>query len=106
MGIGGPDRNTGGIGASPSAPAGGLATPTAQPTPTAAPTPVLYVVQPGDTLSGIASRFGVSLAELIDANRERLPDPDRLNIGDELIIPAVAPDGLSGGSPDPSLVVP
>ena len=55
-----------------------------------APTPVVYVVASGDTLSSIAARFGVTLDALIEANRETIPNPDRLAIGDQLIIP-VAP---------------
>jgi LysM repeat protein len=44
-----------------------------------------YVVQPGDTLVTIAEEFGVTVQELIDANR--LDNPDVLRVGQELIIP-------------------
>ncbi len=44
-----------------------------------------YVVQPGDTLVAIAEEFGVTVQELIDANR--LTNPDVLRVGQELIIP-------------------
>ncbi len=53
------------------------------------PEPVVagrYTVQPGDTLSGIATRFGVSEAELAAVND--LADRDRLFAGQELTIPA------------------
>jgi LysM repeat protein len=43
--------------------------PTATPIPTATPRPpLMYTVQPGDTLIGIAARYGVSLESLLRAN--------------------------------------
>lgn len=77
--------------------------PTAEPspTPTPAPTPFIYTVKSGDTLSGIAAQFGVSLDALIAANAETLPDPDKLDVGDQLIIPTPAPDVVPG-EPSPS----
>jgi len=45
----------------------------------------VYVVQAGDTLSSIASRFGTTISELIRINE--LTNPDRLSLGQELIIP-------------------
>lgn len=45
----------------------------------------IYVVQPGDTLFGIAQRFGVPLAELIALNQ--LPDPGQLVVGQAILIP-------------------
>ncbi|MGE5598316.1 MAG: glycoside hydrolase family 18 protein [Bacteroidota bacterium] len=47
-----------------------------------------YVVAPGDTLFTIATRFGVTLAELQAVNR--LPNPDDLVVGQALIIPTTA----------------
>ncbi len=44
-----------------------------------------YVVQRGDTLVDIAERYGVTVAEIIQANN--LENPDVLNVGQELIIP-------------------
>lgn len=44
-----------------------------------------YVVQPGDTLLGIASQAGVSTAVLIDANH--LTNPDDIVVGTKLSIP-------------------
>lgn len=56
--------------------------PTAEGTPAAGE---IYRVRPGDTLFTIAQRFGVRMADIIEAND--LTNPDRLNIGQELIIP-------------------
>ena len=63
------------------------AKPSFNPTPIPQPTPTIYVVQAGDTLSRIAGRYGIALADLIAANAETLPDPDTLQIGDRLVIP-------------------
>lgn len=62
------------------------AAPTQPPTPapTAAPTQTIYVVQAGDTLSSIASQFGVSVQAIMNANG--LTD-DVINIGQRLVIP-------------------
>ena len=46
----------------------------------------IYHVKEGDTLSGIAKRFGVSLRALIDANG--LQRPDSLRLGQRLVIPS------------------
>jgi LysM repeat protein len=49
-----------------------------------------YVVQSGDTLGGIAQRFGVSLADLATANGFDPTDEESmrgLQVGDELVIP-------------------
>jgi LysM domain-containing protein len=69
-----------------------------EPTPVPAPTPQVYVVKSGDTMSSIAKQLGVPLDALIAANREEHPNPDTLQIGDQLIIPSSPP----GGSPSPS----
>jgi hypothetical protein len=66
-----------------------------------AATPQIYIVKAGDNMSKIAALFGVSLDDLIAANRETHPNPDTLQIGDEVIIPTPAPDE-TGGSPSPS----
>ena len=71
---------------------------TPAPTPVPKPTDQLYVVQSGDTLSGIAKKFKVTLADLIAANAETLPDPNKLSIGDQLIIPAKNPTDVPAAS--------
>lgn len=58
---------------------------TATPTPTPTPTPVIHVVQPGQTLYGIARLYGVTVAELSQANG--LSTMSYLRPGDQLIIP-------------------
>ncbi len=63
-------------------------------TPVPEPTAQVYVVQAGDTMSRIANRFGVPLAVLVDANKDTIPNPDVLEIGQEVIIPPVAPTSL------------
>jgi LysM repeat protein len=54
----------------------------------AVPTPQHYVVEGGDTLSGIAAAYGVTIDELVEFNR--LADPDMLQVGQELLIPAAS----------------
>jgi nucleoid-associated protein YgaU len=77
------------------------AIPSVNPTPVPQPTPVTYTVQAGDTLSRIAGRFGITLQQLIDANKEAIPDPDKLQIGDVLIIPVPIPTALPAASEIP-----
>jgi LysM repeat protein len=57
--------------------------PTATPTPT--PTPIIYTVQAGDNLLGIARQYGVTVGALQEANA--ITDPRLLQIGQELVIP-------------------
>ncbi|MGI5836602.1 MAG: LysM peptidoglycan-binding domain-containing protein, partial [Chloroflexota bacterium] len=49
--------------------------------------PFIYEVQPGDTLSQIAFNFGVTSSILAALNA--LDDPNRLSVGDRLLVPAV-----------------
>jgi LysM repeat protein len=60
--------------------------PTLPPAATAAPAAQRYVVQPGDTLSRIADRFGVSVQALQQANG--IADQNVISVGQTLIIPA------------------
>lgn len=63
------------------------ATPTPRPTPQPSPPPPggRYVVEPGDSLIGIATRFGTTWQALAEAND--IQDPTLIRIGQELIIP-------------------
>lgn len=54
-----------------------------------------YVVRPGDTLGTIAARYGVSAAALARANG--ITNPDRIYIGQNLVIP-----GKSGSTTQPA----
>ncbi len=64
---------------------------TAQPASAQSSGPV-YIVQPGDTLSLIASRFNVSLNDLVNANPAL--DPNVLSQGQEIVIPGL--EGVTG----------
>ncbi|PYL07050.1 MAG: hypothetical protein DME34_07685 [Verrucomicrobia bacterium] len=53
-------------------------------------TPRTYVVQSGDTLASISRRFYRSSArwkEILDANRKSIDDPEKLRVGQSLVIP-------------------
>ena len=58
-----------------------------------------YIVQSGDTLSGIASRHGVSLNALLGANPQ-ITNPDRIQLGQQINLPAGA-SGTTGGGTSP-----
>ena len=73
------------------------ATATAAPTSTTTPgNSRKYVVKSGDTLTAIADEFGVSVADLVAANK--LSNVDVLSLGQQLIIPG------SPLTPTPTLV--
>jgi len=58
---------------------------TPPPTLTPTPTPVIYVVESGDTLGAIASRYGISVEAIV--NRNGLEDATFIRTGQKLIIP-------------------
>lgn len=68
---------------------------TATPLPT--PTPFVHVIQEGDTLLGLAFRYGVELGDLLAAN----PDinPRFLRVGDQLVIPIEGDPAAAAGLP-------
>lgn len=82
------------------------AAPTTPTTEAAAPT---YTVQGGDTLSAIATRFGTTVAELVELNQ--LANPDVLEIGQVLQLPegatatttTTAPAATTSTTEDPLL---
>ena len=79
-------------------PTSAVATPTPEPTPPPAPTPQVYVIKEGDTLSKVARSFGLTLDELLAANTETITDPDRIAVGDEIVIPVPTTDEVDGGT--------
>lgn len=55
-----------------------------------------YNVKPGDTLSKIATRNGMTLAQLLQANPQ-IKDPNRINVGDPINLPD-SESGVPAGS--------
>ncbi len=53
-----------------------------------------YRVRSGDTLSGLAQRFGVSVAQMLKANPQ-ITDPDRIRAGQSLTLPKTEPKASS-----------
>lgn len=67
--------------------------------------PETYVVQPGDILSAIAERYSVSVEAIVAANN--LANPNMLEVGQRLTIPAVEPQPVGPADkiiPDSELV--
>jgi LysM repeat protein/ribosomal protein L40E len=58
-------------------------------TPVALPVTITHQVQPGETLSGIAERYGVPIERLMEANG--IEDPSLVQEGQELVIPLGTP---------------
>ncbi len=46
-----------------------------------------YTVQSGDNLSKIGKQYGVTWQQIFEANRDKLSDPDKIQVGQELTIP-------------------
>ncbi len=59
-----------------------------------------YIVQPGDTLRIIAQRYNTTVAAIV--TRNNITNPDRINVGQVLIIPRL---GSGGGSMTPPNVI-
>ena len=59
--------------------------------------PPVYVVQSGDTLGTISVEFDVPLDDIMEANG--LTDPNRISVGQQLIIPV---GGLTPPTPEPT----
>jgi murein DD-endopeptidase MepM/ murein hydrolase activator NlpD len=61
---------------------------------------LVYTVQPGDTLIGIALRYNLTLAEIALANN--LQNPNLILPGQQLILPGIPPLESTTPSPDPT----
>ncbi len=48
---------------------------------------VTYTVVSGDNLSKIGKQYGVTWQQIFEANRDQLSDPDKIQVGQELVIP-------------------
>ncbi|MCP4416054.1 MAG: LysM peptidoglycan-binding domain-containing protein [Chloroflexi bacterium] len=53
--------------------------------PTAVPAQT-HTVQVGETLTAIAQRYSITVQAIVTANN--IPNPDRVNVGTQLLIPA------------------
>jgi LysM repeat protein len=89
LGIGG-----GGTPAGSHGPSQPVATPSAEITPQPAPTAQVYVIKQKDTLSKVATRFGITLDELLAANPD-IKNPDKISIGQQIIIPLPVEGGAA-----------
>ena len=78
--------------------------PTVEPSATAVPTPgqVVYTVKANDTLSTIATKYGLTLEQILAANPE-ITNPNRINVGDRVVIPQPLPSEIvdAGITPAP-----
>lgn len=55
----------------------------------------IYTVRQGDTLSGIARRYGVTVAAIQSANASLIKDVNKIGVGWELTIPSFAETNFS-----------
>jgi len=96
-GIGG-----GGEQASPTPAASASVGPSAVPSPTPVPTPeqVVHIVKSGDTVSGIAATYGVTVDDILAANPS-ITDPNTIAPGDKIVIPQPAPSEIVDGDITP-----
>jgi len=97
-GIGG-----GGDAASPTPAASASIVPTSEPSPTPIPTPaqVVYTVKAGDSLSGIAAAYGVTVEDIMAANPS-ITDPNKIAPGDKIVIPQPLPSEIVDGEITPA----
>lgn len=64
-----------------------------------------YTVQAGDTLSKIAARNGLTVAQLLQANPQ-ISDPNRINVGDVVNLPNGSPVTENATQPLPNNITP
>jgi LysM repeat protein len=87
-------------GVSPS-PSAAAASASLEPTPVPAPTPQIYTVKAGDALARIARQFGLTVEQLLDANKD-IKDPNRIKVGDKIVIPTPPPEEVPAETKAPS----
>ena len=75
------------------------ATPEPTETPTPEPTPITHILQAGDTLIGLARKYGVTVQAIQEANG--ITDPRGLLVGQQIIIPTDPEARLNAGTPTP-----
>jgi len=85
---------------SPTSSAAATAAPTDTPIPE--PTPQTYTIKKGDILNKIAKKFGLTLDQLLAANKATIKDPNKIKVGQVIIIPVPAPSDFT----DPSAAAP
>jgi LysM repeat protein len=93
----------GGEAASPTPGPTASAAATSPPTPTPVPTPaqVVHVVKSGDTLSKIAAQYGVTVDQILAANPQ-IKDPNKIAVGDKIVIPQPPPTEIVDGEVTPA----
>jgi LysM repeat protein len=67
-----------------------------------------HVIAPGETLTVVAKRHGVTLKALLDANPQ-IADPNRINVGQQIMVPAggvaVSPVVAAAAAAGPAVAV-
>lgn len=79
-------------------------TPAPTNTPAPTPTPAVHIVQPGDTLLGIALQYNVTLEELYQVNG--VLKPELLQIGQAIVIPVPGSVGKPVGDNSGAVIAP
>lgn len=79
-------------------------TPAPTNTPAPTPTPIIHIIQPGDTLLGIALQYGVTLDELYQVNG--VLKPELLQIGQAVVIPIPGSVGRSTNNNSGAVIAP
>ncbi|MFH1227814.1 MAG: LysM peptidoglycan-binding domain-containing protein [Planctomycetota bacterium] len=73
---------------------------------TAEPVSNSYTVQPGDTLWSIAKQFyngdGTKSKLIAEANKDKLPNPNKLKVGTEIVIPPSGSSTMPMGRTEPA----
>jgi hypothetical protein len=70
----------------------------AEPTAVPSPTPLTYKVVSGDTLTKIAKKFNVTVAQILAAN-PTIKNADTIKVGDKIVIPTAGASASSSAAP-------